>query len=120
MLVAEDEPHIRRILVTLFESAGFEMDVVTDGSAALAAVRGRAPYDIMLLDLVMPEASGLDVLQEIRSLEHRAVLPVIVLTAKGQDADRERALSLGADAFLTKPFSPRKLLSQVDALLARS
>lgn len=119
VLVAEDEPHIRRILLTLLESSGFEMDMVNDGAEALAAVRGSVPYDMMLLDLVMPEASGLEVLRELRSLDHRSDLPVIVLTAKGQDADRERALSLGANVFLTKPFSPRKLLGQMDALLAR-
>jgi DNA-binding response OmpR family regulator len=120
VLVAEDEPHIRRILVTLLESADLEMDIVNDGSAALAAVRGDVPYDLMLLDLVMPGASGLEVLAELRSLAHRAALPVIVLTAKGQDVDRKRALSLGADVFLTKPFSPRKLLGHMDALLGRS
>lgn len=120
ILVAEDEPHIRRILMTLLEASGFELKLVHDGSEALEAVRGPEPYDMMLLDLVMPEASGLEVLRELRSLDHRATLPVIVLTAKGQDADRKQALELGANVFLTKPFSPRKLLSHVDALLARS
>jgi mannose-1-phosphate guanylyltransferase/ActR/RegA family two-component response regulator len=120
ILVAEDEPHIRRILKTLFEGTGYELRIVSDGSAALAAVRGDDPYHLVLLDLVMPEASGLDVLREIRSLEHRRPLPVIMLTAKGQDADRERALGLGANAYLTKPFSPRKLLSQIDALVVRT
>jgi len=120
ILVAEDEPHIRRILKTLFEGTGYELRIVSDGSAALSAVRGDDPYHLVLLDLVMPEASGLDVLKEIRALEHRRALPVIMLTAKGQDADRERALSLGANAYLTKPFSPRKLLSQIDALVVRT
>ena len=120
ILVAEDEPHIRRILKTLFEGTGYQLSIVSDGSAALAAVRGDAPYHLVLLDLVMPEASGLDVLKEIRALEHRRATPVIMLTAKGQDADRERALGLGANAYLTKPFSPRKLLSQVDALIVRT
>ena len=119
LLVVEDEPHIRRILSTLFESSGFELDLAYDGASALDALRGPKRYDLLLLDIIMPRVSGLDVLQEAKSLPHRADLPVIVLTAKGQDADRKRALSLGADAFLTKPFSPKKLLSQVDALIER-
>ena len=110
LLVADDEPHIRRILATLFEASGFEMDLAYDGKSALDALRGETHYDLLLLDIIMPNASGLDVLRELRSLGHREGLPVIVLTAKGQDTDREQALSLGADAFLTKPFSPKKLL----------
>jgi DNA-binding response OmpR family regulator len=116
VLVAEDEPHIQRILVTLLEGAGHVVFLAATGGAAEAAVRGDAPYDIALLDLVMPGASGLEVLETLRSLPHRARLPVVVLTAKGQDVDRERALSLGADSFMTKPFSPRKLLGRIDAL----
>jgi DNA-binding response OmpR family regulator len=119
LLIAEDEPHLRRILLTLFESSGFGMDVFSDGSSALAAVRGEVPYDVMLLDIMMPGTTGLEILRELRTLEHRATTPVIVLTAKGQDVDREEAFALGANAFVTKPFSPKKLLSHVDELLAR-
>ena len=119
LLVAEDEPHIRRILTTLFEASGFELDKACDGAATLDALRGDKRYDLLLLDIIMPNVSGLKVLRELRSLVHRSDLPVIVLTGKGQDADREQALSLGAEAFLTKPFSPKKLLNQVNALLAR-
>jgi CheY-like chemotaxis protein len=119
LLVAEDEPHLRRILITLLEASGLRMDVVEDGGAAMEAVRGEAPYDLVVLDVVMPVHSGLEVLREIRSLPHRAETPVIILTAKGQDADREEALSLGANAFLTKPYSPKKFLSHVDDLLDR-
>lgn len=118
VLIAEDEPHIRRILITLFEASGFQLDVARDGAEALEAVRGSTTYDVILLDIVMPRASGLDVLKELRGLDHRAEVPVIVLTAKGQDVDREQAFALGANEFLTKPFSPKKLLNQVDALLA--
>ena len=119
LLVAEDEPHIRRILTTLFEASGFELDTACDGAAALDALRGDTRYDLLLLDIIMPNVSGLKVLRELRNLANRSDLPVIVLTGKGQDADREQALSLGAEAFLTKPFSPKKLLNQVNALLAR-
>jgi CheY-like chemotaxis protein len=119
ILLAEDEPHIRRILSTLLEGSGVDLDIVCDGAAAIEAVRSQKRYDLILTDLMMPEASGLDVLREIRSLPRRAGTPVIVLTAKGQDADREEALALGADEFLTKPFSPKKLVNLVDELLAR-
>lgn len=117
LLVADDEPHIRRILATLLESASFIVDSVSDGQAALELLMGDVPYDLILLDLMMPGVSGLDVLTTLRSLEHRAATPVIILTAKGQDADRERAFELGADEFVTKPFSPKKLLIRIDELL---
>lgn len=119
LLVAEDEPHIRRILITLLEASGLRMDVVDDGGAAMEAVRGEVPYDLIVLDVVMPVFSGLEVLRELRTLPQRATTPVIILTAKGQDADREEAFSLGASAFMTKPFSPKKFLSHVDDLLDR-
>jgi DNA-binding response OmpR family regulator len=119
LLIAEDEPHLRRILLTLFDGSGFELDVFPDGTSALAAVRGEVPYDVMLLDIMMPGTTGLEILRELRTLPHRVGTPVIVLTAKGQDVDREEAFSLGANAFVTKPFSPKKLLNHVDELLAR-
>ena len=120
LLVAEDEPHIRRILVTILEASGLRMDVAEDGAAAMEAVRGEVPYDLIVLDVIMPGYSGLEVLQEVRSRPDRTRTPVIILTAKGQDADREEALSLGANVFLTKPFSPKKFLSHVDELLDRN
>ena len=88
-----------------------------EGLVAEQLLLGDVPYDLILLDLMMPGVSGLDVLTTLRSLEHRAATPVIILTAKGQDADRERAFELGADEFVTKPFSPKKLLIRIDELL---
>lgn len=117
LLVADDEPHIRRILTTLLEAASFVVDVVSDGPAALELLRGELPYDLVLLDIMMPEAGGLEVLTEMRSLDHRVAVPVIILTAKGQDTDRDRAFQIGADDFVTKPFSPKKLLTRIDELL---
>lgn len=118
LLVADDEPHIRRILTTLLEAASFIVDAVSDGPAALELLRGDLPYDLVLLDIMMPDVSGLEVLAEMRTMEHRVAVPVIILTAKGQDADREKAFELGADEFATKPFSPKKLLTRIDELLA--
>lgn len=117
ILVAEDEPHIRRILITLLESAGFRITVADDGLQALEHLRSDAPFDLVLMDLMMPEKTGLQVLEETTRLDHRQNVPVIILTAKGQDVDRERAFALGANDFMTKPFSPKKLLSRVDELL---
>lgn len=117
VLVADDEPHIRRILVTLLEASGLAVDAVHDGQAALDKLEGDTPYALALLDIMMPGATGLEVLSQIRGTPHRDRLPVIILTAKGQDADREEALRLGATDFLTKPFSPKKLLARIDRVL---
>lgn len=119
LLVAEDEPHIRRILATLLEASGFRVTVVVDGTEAMARLGADDPFDLVLLDLLMPGMSGLEVLEAMRALPHREGLPVVILTAKGQDVDREKAFALGADDFITKPFSPKKLLNRVDQLLAQ-
>jgi DNA-binding response OmpR family regulator len=119
ILVADDEPHIRRILATFLEASGFLVDQATDGAQALEFLRGPAHYDLALLDIMMPEHSGLEVLAAARCLTHREGLPAVILTAKGQDADREAAFRMGADDFLTKPFSPKKLLARIQQLLDR-
>jgi DNA-binding response OmpR family regulator len=118
LLVAEDEPHIRRILVTLLEESGFQLDVAVDGGQARSFLEGDVPYDLVLMDIMMPEATGLELLAELRELPHRQGTPVVILTAKGQDADREEAFRLGAADFITKPFSPKKFLNRVDQILA--
>ncbi|HZD03822.1 MAG TPA: response regulator [Longimicrobiales bacterium] len=120
ILVADDEPHIRRILLTLLEAGGFTVDTVTDGTAALESLESDVPYDLVLLDIMMPGASGLEVLARLRGIAHRAGVPVLILTAKGQDADRNEAFELGAADFLTKPFSPKKLLARIDHILQRA
>jgi DNA-binding response OmpR family regulator len=117
ILVADDEPHIRRILVTLLEAASFNVDSVADGPSALEQLEGDTEYDLVLLDIMMPGASGLEVLGKARGLDHRKSVPVLILTAKGQDADRDEAFNLGADDFVTKPFSPKKLLARIDEIL---
>jgi DNA-binding response OmpR family regulator len=118
ILVADDEPHIRRILCTLLRNARYEVDEAVDGREALERVDSDALYDFILLDLMMPEASGLEVLKSIREHERRWDTPVIILTAKGQDTDRQEAMRAGADDFLTKPFSPKKLLARIREILA--
>ncbi len=116
VLVADDEPHIGRIIQLKLESGPYRVSLVPDGRAALDRVRSDEPVDVVLLDIMMPYLSGLDVLAELRKLPHRQDTPVIILTAKGQDADRERAMQLGATDFFTKPFSPKKLLARIDEL----
>ncbi len=118
ILIADDEPHIRRILQTVLEAAGFEVDLRHDGTDALEAVQGADHYDLILLDIMMPGATGLEVLEKIRAMEARKSTPVVILTAKGQDADRQAAFSLGANDFLTKPFSPKKLLARIHQIIA--
>jgi len=118
VLVAEDEPHIRRILVTLLESGGLEVDPAEDGNRAMELLNGEVPYRMALLDIMMPGLTGLEVLRNVRALPHRTDLPVVILTAKGQDADRELAFRLGASDFITKPFSPKKLLVRIHQLLS--
>jgi DNA-binding response OmpR family regulator len=117
ILVADDEPHIRRILVTFLGASGFFVDQATNGAEALELLQGPTPYAVALLDIMMPGHSGLEVLELARNLPHRKTLPIVILTAKGQDADREEAFLLGAADFLTKPFSPKKLLARINELV---
>ena len=118
VLVADDELHIGRIIQLKLENGPYRVSLVPDGRAALERLQGDEPIDVVLLDIMMPYLSGLDVLDEVRRMSHRDRLPVIILTAKGQDTDRERAMDLGATDFLTKPFSPNKLLVRIDEILS--
>ncbi len=118
ILVADDEPHIRRVLAVLLEKAGYGVVQASDGLDALQHVNGPADFDVILLDLMMPGATGIDILRHVRQHEERSRTPVIILTAKGQETDRQAALAGGADDFLTKPFSPKKLLSRIQEILA--
>ncbi len=117
ILVADDEPHIGRIIQIKLERAPYDVTLVSDGRMALSALESDHPVDLVLLDIMMPYVSGLDVLAHVKRLPHRADTPVIILTAKGQDADRQQALDLGATDFLTKPFSPSKLLARINEIL---
>ncbi len=118
VLVADDEPHIRRVLTTLLEAHGFQVDTACDGLAALELLRSQTEYSVILLDLTMPGATGIEVLENLAKLEHRKNIPALVLTAKGQDADRELAFNLGARDFITKPFSPKKLIARIETFFA--
>jgi CheY-like chemotaxis protein len=118
VLVADDEPHIGRIVQLKLERGPYRVTLVPDGRAALERLEHDDDIDVVLLDIMMPHLSGLDVLARVRRMPERKDLPVIILTAKGQDADRDRAMELGATDFWTKPFSPSKLLARIDELFA--
>lgn len=116
VLVVDDEPYIGRIIQLKLEDGPYDVEVVLDGRSALELLRADDPIDVILLDIMMPHMSGLEVLAEVRQIQHRRDTPVIMLTGKGQEADRERAATLGATDFLTKPFSPKKLLARIDEI----
>ncbi len=116
ILVADDEPHIGRIIKMKLEQGPFRVSLAYDGQEALDLINGGEQVDLALLDLMMPKLSGLDVLKQVRAQERFQLLPCIILTAGG-DAKHERdALALGATQFLTKPFSPKKLYALVARL----
>lgn len=118
ILVADDEPHIRRIVATLLGGALFSVVEAIDGADAIGHVESGEPFDGFILDLMMPGATGIEVLTRVREHPVHRHAAVIILTAKGQDADREAAMVAGADDFLTKPFSPKKLLARLQEIVA--
>jgi DNA-binding response OmpR family regulator len=116
VLVVDDEPYIGRIIQLKLEAGPYRVELVQDGRSALDRLRSEEPIHLILLDIMMPHVSGLDVLAELRQIPHRKSTPVIMLTAKGHETDREQAAALGATDFLTKPFSPKKLLARIDEI----
>jgi len=114
VLVADDEPYIGRILQMKLEQGPYRVSLVSNGREALERLRSEEEIDAVLLDIMMPYLTGLEVLEAARSLPHRQETPMLILTAKGQDTDRARAFELGADDFFTKPFSPKRLQARLD------
>ena len=116
VLLAEDEPNIVVSLTFLLERAGFEVESHSNGDDALQAATASPP-DVMVLDVMMPGLDGFEVLRRLRADDDDDVrLPVLMLTAKGQREDRETALKLGADRFITKPFSNADVVAAVQEL----
>jgi two-component system, OmpR family, alkaline phosphatase synthesis response regulator PhoP len=115
-LVADDEPHIGRIIKMKLEQGPFRVTLAYDGREALEVLRREEDIGIVLLDLMMPYLSGLDVLAEMKRDERLRHIPAIVLTAAGQDQQHDLAMELGASEFLTKPFSPKKLYARAAEL----
>ena len=115
VLLADDEPDILEPVSYALRSAGFEVDCATDGEAALdAALHGD--YDVVVLDVIMPKLSGTDVCRRLRA---RSAVPIVMLTARDGEVDRVVGLELGADDYVTKPFSTAELVSRLRAILRR-
>src|SRR5690348_15549090 len=118
VLVADDEPHLLRLVKFRLEREGYEVLTATDGEAALKVAREEHP-DLCVLDVMMPKRSGFDVLRELRSDAECRDMKVIMLTARAQDRDVDAGFSLGADDYITKPFSPQELRVRIGAHLAK-
>jgi two-component system OmpR family response regulator len=116
ILVVDDDPHIRDVVVFAVEKAGMAASEVSDGRQALQAAKGTL-YDLIVLDINMPEMDGLEVCKELRKTSD---VPVLFLSSRDEEIDRVLGLELGADDYLTKPFSPRELVARVKAILKRA
>jgi two-component system, OmpR family, alkaline phosphatase synthesis response regulator PhoP len=116
VLVVDDEPNVVMSLEFLMRRAGFEVTVARNGREALDALEGSPP-DLLLLDVMMPEFDGYEVCERIRARPEWSGTKIVMLTARGREVERERGLALGADAYVTKPFSTRDLVEQVKRML---
>lgn len=117
VLIADDEPNIVISLEFLLQQDGYQVQVAHDGQEALEAIQ-RQPPDLVLLDVMLPRLSGFDVCQKIRENPAWQRMRVVMLTAKGREVEIGKGLALGADAYITKPFSTQALLAQIRGLLA--
>jgi DNA-binding response OmpR family regulator len=116
ILIVDDEPNIVISLEYLMKKEGFEVAVANDGDAALAMVADFRP-DLVLLDVMMPKKSGYEVCQQMRADPALAGIKVLMLTAKGRESEVAKGIALGADAYVTKPFSTKDLVARVKAML---
>lgn len=119
ILVVDDERSIRELVRFNLEKAGFLVECLADGLIALEQISENPP-DLLVLDLMLPGMDGLDICRRIRQMEKTKLLPVIILTARAGEIDRVVGLEIGADDYLTKPFSPRELVARVKTILRRS
>lgn len=119
VLLIEDDKDIVELVKYNLDKEGFQCASASDGATGLAQVR-KAPPDLLILDLMLPKVAGLEICKEVRKDASLNRLPILILTAKGEEADRVVGLELGADDYVTKPFSPRELVARIKALLRRS
>ncbi len=117
--VIDDEPDILHLVAIHLRKAGYEVEVFPDAGTFLKYLTGKSP-DLIVLDLMLPDMNGLDVCRRLMRDEQYASIPVIMLTAKGQEMDKVEGLDLGADDYVTKPFSPRELVARVKSVLRRT
>src|SRR5262245_2821650 len=118
ILIVEDEHDVIKLLKYNLEKEGFKVNYTSDGSLVLAEIRRDEP-DLVILDLMLPGLDGLEICRQIRRNEKYTALPLLMLTARGEEADRVVGLEMGADDYVTKPFSMRELVARVRALLRR-
>jgi|TARA_R110000868_G_scaffold75584_2_gene217918 DNA-binding response OmpR family regulator len=116
VFIAEDEPNILESLSFLLGREGWEVTSALDGNSALEQLNEGALPDVVILDIMLPHRNGFDILRQLRAAPRTRDLPVIVLTAKGQEKDRKTAEEIGANAFVTKPFSNKDVVDQVRKL----
>ncbi len=116
ILIADDEPSVREAVGYALEQEGFEVTIAEDGEDADSKLQGEIDFDLLILDIMMPGKSGLDVCRDVRS---RSPVPIILLTAKDAEVDKVVGLEVGADDYVTKPFSVRELIGRVRAQLRR-
>jgi len=119
ILIIEDDRDIVELVRYNLANEGFQVNAAFDGATGLTTLK-KSPPDLLLLDLMLPKMSGLDICREVRKDESLNRLPVLMLTARGDEADRVVGLEMGADDYVTKPFSPRELIARVKALLRRT
>src|SRR6185295_16099898 len=118
ILIAEDEHDLIRLLKYNLEAQGLRVSSVTDGSLVLAEIRRDEP-DLLMLDLMLPGMDGLEICRQVRKHDKYAGIPILMLTARSEEADRVVGLEIGADDYVTKPFSMRELIARIRALLRR-
>lgn len=118
VLIAEDEPHLVESLTFILGREGYDVAAALDGEAAAQSI-WASPPDLVIMDVMLPKLNGFDILKKIRADNRLKSLAVIILTAKGQSQDRETAYAIGADLFLTKPFSNKAVVAAVKDLTAR-
>jgi len=119
ILVVEDETDLAELVAFNLRAAGHHVNVAHDGSTALAEIQRRQP-DLLVLDVMLPDISGLEVCRRLRRSAHTVRLPVIMLTARSDEVDRVVGFEVGADDYVPKPFSPRELVLRVEAILRRT
>ena len=119
VLIVDDDADIREIAVLKLSRAGLDVETESDGESGLAAALELKP-DLVLLDWMMPRLTGLEVCRRLRENPETAETPIVLLTARAQEADVDRGFAAGADDYIVKPFSPRELVTRVSAQLARA
>src|SRR5689334_16936146 len=118
ILVVEDDPDIAELVARYLNKAGYATDTVASGRDALRMIAAAAP-DLLVLDLMLPHVDGLEICRAVRANEKTAAIPIVMLTARGEESDRIVGLEIGADDYLSKPFSPGELVARVRALFRR-